>query len=153
MFLHLREPYVAPLVARPAGSRRSIATFIGIAIIAGLLGFALENVLFGARYSKALGGASAGIPFLPVYAVGGAVLAAVVPAVQPLMLPLRVAAYAGSLTAVEYGACQLDRGVGGRPSWEYANGLDAQGCIDVPHILAWGGLGLVVEQVIRILGW
>jgi len=130
-----------------------VAVFAGVVVAAGILGFAMENVIFGARYSKALGGATAGVPLLPVYAAGGAVLAVLVPVVRPLMWPLRAAIYAGSLSGVEYGACRLDIAAGGKRSWRYSDGLDAQGCVDLPHALAWGALGLLVEEVSKLIGW
>lgn len=37
---------------------------------------------------------------------------------------------------------RLDRTLPGRPSWSY--GLSGA-AVDVPHALAWGGLGLLVE--------
>lgn len=151
--LRLRPAYDPPatIVGRPEVVNR-LASFFGIVVAAGILGFVMENVIFGARYSKALDGRRGGVPFLPVYAAGGAVLASVIPAVRPLAVPLRFAAYAGSLTAVEYGACQLDRGWGSR-SWKYEEGFDSHGCVDLPHSIAWGALGVVMEQVVNAAGW
>ncbi|MEK6883765.1 MAG: hypothetical protein AABY22_29320 [Nanoarchaeota archaeon] len=125
-------------------------TTIARAATWGFLGWILENAAFGPRFSKAFGGSR--VPFLPVYAAAGAASS---------FLPLsgvgtvgRFAALAGTFTAVEFAACALDRTAGGPPSWDYdpSDGSPVGGCVDVPHVLAWGALGtaaLSAEDAIR----
>lgn len=116
----------------------------------GVVGWLLENMLTpnagraSGRYSKAFGGAR--VPFLPVYAAGGALVALAAPAAAALPLPVRGLAYAIGLSGLELAACRLDRSLPGRPSWSY--GL-SDACVDGPHALAWAGLGLAVEAAVR----
>lgn len=127
----------------------------------GVVGWALENVWSkingeGWRFSAAFGGAP--VPFLPVYAVGGATIAAVGPALKEAGLPwpLRGASYALTLGILEFAACKLDRKLlASQPeldrdnSWHYGEGeesIDGGGCVDESHVLAWGVLGLLAER-------
>lgn len=106
----------------------------------GLAGWLLENALYGSRYSKAFGGVL--VPFLPVYGTGGVLIGAAAPLLVDVPAPARVAVYAATFSGVESLACSLDRAAG--PSaWDYGDGA----CVDVPHAIGWGLLGLVAEQV------
>lgn len=120
---------------------------VGGAAISGVAGWGIENMLFGPRYSALFKGAH--VPFLPIYAAGGATVLAIAPTLKAQGLPwiARGAAYAGILTALEWTGCQLDRKSLGAHSWDYGDGDDApaEGCIDVKHAIAWGVLGLLVE--------
>jgi len=108
-------------------------------VIGGFSGWLIENLLFGERYSHVFG-KERKIPFLPVYGLGsvGVVLGA--PKIKRLPAPVRIGTYAAGLSALEYGACQLDRAMG-TPSWDYGQGA----CIDLPHAVLWGFLALVIE--------
>jgi|HubBroStandDraft_1064217.scaffolds.fasta_scaffold522281_2 hypothetical protein len=119
---------------------------VGGAAIFGLVGWGIENVLFGPRYSAVFGDRK--IPFLPIYAAGGATVLAVAPTLkaQGLPWPVRAAAYAGILTGIEWTGCQLDRKTLGARSWDYGDEAPAEGCIDVKHAVAWGALGLIAES-------
>ena len=114
----------------------------------GFAGWAIENVLFGPRYSNAFRGHR--VPFLPVYAVGGASIALLSPVIVDLPWPARAGAYAAGLTALELAACQLDRGAGPR-TWDYGGATPTGSCVDVPHAFAWGALGLAAESLIAEL--
>jgi hypothetical protein len=114
---------------------------IGRALAFGFLGWALENALFGPRYSKALGGRRLGIPFLPVYAAGGLAVGFLRPRLAGTGFPGRALAYGAALSGVELLACALDREAGGRWSWNYARNPPLLGCVDLKHALAWGVLG------------
>jgi hypothetical protein len=111
-------------------------------LIGGVAGWALENFAFGPRYSKWLGGAAVGVPFLPVYAVGGVVLGLLAPRLAQRGWWTRAAMYGASFGALEWVACQVDR-TDGRPQWSYGDGA----CVDLPHVAAWAALGLVAEKV------
>jgi hypothetical protein len=117
------------------------------ALGAGVSGWLLERVITGEpRYSHAFGGAP--VPFLPVYAAGGALVAVAAPELGSLGAPTRVLAYGAALSALELAACALDRQTG-RPTWNY----DGRGaCIDLPHAIVWGLLGLVSEASARASG-
>lgn len=110
------------------------------ALASGVLGWAGESLLFGPRYSGVFGGAK--VPFLPVYAVGGATVALLAPhlANQPALV--RAAAYGATLTALEAAAGYAERAEG-RMSWDYDGSP-----VDLKHALLWAGLGLVFEQVL-----
>lgn len=107
---------------------------------AGAAGWALENVAHPPRYSKALGGSEAKVPFLPVYAVGGLTLALLAPTIKNLPVAHRAVIYGAALTALELGAGVLDEAAGGPPSWDYG-GLK----VDPAHFALWAFLGLMVE--------
>jgi len=107
----------------------------------GLAGWALENVVFGARYSHLL----PGVPLLPIYAVGGAAISLAEPALRPVPTVGRALVYAGGLAALEASAGAIERAKG-RTSWDY-DGSPA----DVPHAFVWGLLGLVAEAMVRRL--
>lgn len=116
----------------------------------GVGGWALENALYGPRFSAMFGGAQ--VPILPIYAVGGATLLLARPLLQKLPWILRVPIYAGILTGVEFAGCQFDRHVLKACSWDYTNQACAntlQGCIDPNHSLVWGVLGILVDGI----GW
>lgn len=123
----------------------NVPRVLGVAVACGVVGWALENTLSGpGRYSKAFGGAR--IPFLPTYAIGGAAVMLAEPTLAPLPLPARFVAYAAGLSALELGACAMDRSMVGRRSWNYGPSLGG-GCVDLPHAAAWGALALMLERV------
>lgn len=107
----------------------------------GVAGWVLENALFGQRYSALL----PRVPFLPVYAVGGAAISLLEPRIQNMHPLARFFIYAGALTAVEGAAGFIER-ADGRMSWDYGGSP-----IDLPHAAAWGVLGLLTEAVIKNL--
>lgn len=133
-------------------------SLLSAALIGGLAGWTLENVLALAksepeRFSHLFQKAS--VPFLPVYAAGGAMIEALSPFLKNEKLASRAVVYAASLTALELIACKLDR-IAGDASWSYAPSGDSsslEGCVDLPHGLAWGGLGLLAERFLpRVVG-
>jgi uncharacterized membrane protein len=120
------------------------------ALAFGVAGWALENVLFGERYSAVWSGAK--VPFLPVYAFGGAAIALAAPHLKASNVPMaaRAALYAGALSGIEYAGCQIDRRTFKACSWDYSNQLckvPAEGCVDLEHAGLWGVLGLLVETL------
>lgn len=123
---------------------------LGGAALMGIGGWALENALCDEpRYSAAFKGAK--VPFLPVYALGGASVLALAPTLkaQGLPWPVRGAAYAGILSGVEWAACQVDRKTLGARSWDYGDdSIDGEGCVDLKHAIAWGALGLLAESLV-----
>ena len=115
----------------------------------GVAGWMLENAMFGQRFSALFGGRR--VPFLPVYAIGGSTALALAPRLRKANVPwpLRAAAYAALLSGVEYAGCQFERRQLGACSWDYSGAACAkpnQGCIDLPHALLWGALGLLLER-------
>jgi len=117
-----------------------LGELVAIAAMAGLTGWMIENIVSKRpRYSALL---PAGVAFLPIYAVGGLLVAVMAPRIKDVPLPLRALVYAGSLTFLESAACKLERKEG-RVSWDYHGD-----CIDLPHAAAWGALGLVAERFI-----
>jgi hypothetical protein len=139
---------IAPL---PAGL--SVAELVGKAALFGVAGWAMENALFGPRNSVAwtppdgehappASSRRVVVPFLPVYAVGGAVVLVAAQHVQNWPWPMRGALYGGVLTGLEYVACQIDRKILGAHSWDYGGGA----CVDWRHAAAWAGLGLLAER-------
>lgn len=120
---------------------------LGYAAAFGVAGWALENLLSETpRYSAAFRGKR--VPFLPVYALGGASVLVVSPTLKAQGMPAaaRAATYAGILSGVEWTACQIDRKTMCARSWDYGPDTpDGDGCVDVPHAVAWGVLGLVAE--------
>jgi len=116
----------------------------------GIAGWALENVVFGPRYSAVFGAAR--VPFLPVYAIGGSAALMIAPSLKASNVPwpLRAAAYAALLSGIEYAGCQFERRKLGACSWDYTDQKCAsprEGCIDLPHALLWGALGLLLERM------
>lgn len=111
------------------------------ALGAGVAGWALENALFGPRYSQIFG-QDVRVPFLPVYAAGGVALALAAPHLQTLAWPVRGAAYGAMLTGIE-GLSGLAERAQGRMSWDYGGGV-----IDLPHAVAWAALGLLAEPLV-----
>lgn len=129
-----------------------LAKLATVFLASGVAGWLLENVLTpnggraSGRYSKAFGGLR--VPFLPVYAAGGlaVALASRSKTFSRTSVPLRALSYAAGLSALELGACRLDRSLPGRASWSYGW---SDACVDGPHAIAWAGLGLVVETIAR----
>lgn len=121
------------------------------AALFGAGGWAIENMLSKkARYSALFKGER--VPFLPVYAFGGATVMLLAPHLRESRLPwyTRAAIYAVTLSAVEYAGCAIDRKVLGACSWDYSQGAcihPSQGCVDFGHAALWGMLGLVVEKL------
>ena len=113
----------------------------------GIAGWALESAIFGPRSSAVFGGRE--VPFLPVYAAGGIGVLLAAPQLRAAHVPwpLRAAAYAALLSAVEYAGCVMDRRMGSC-AWDYSGNACARperGCVDLKHAALWGALGLVVE--------
>jgi hypothetical protein len=117
----------------------SAETILLTALGAGFAGWLLENMLFGPRYSYHL----PGVPWLPVYAVGGAAVATIAPRIGDMNIAGRAVVYGATLTAIEGTAGTLERAEG-RRSWDYGGSP-----VDLPHAAAWAGLGLVLEGVLR----
>jgi len=118
----------------------------------GVGGWAIENAIFGPRYSSWW--RRARIPFLPVYAVGGAAVLLTAPQLKKRNVPwwVRLPIYAALLTGIEYVGCQIDRRIFNACSWDYSKqncGKPYEGCIDLKHAAVWGALGLVAEGI----GW
>src|SRR5271154_3188384 len=97
------------------------AEFAAKTALFGVGGWALENAAFGPRYSAVW--RRAHIPFLPVYAVGGATILATAPYLKSHNLPwyVRIPIYAAMLSGVEYIGCQIDRKLLNACSWDYTN--------------------------------
>jgi hypothetical protein len=108
--------------------------------VGGVVGWLIENALYGSRNSYAFD--KAPIPFLPVYGVGTATVVETASYIQDLPFLVRGMVYGVELSGIELAACQIDRSFG-PPSWDYGNGK----CIDLPHTILWGVLGLLVEQI------
>lgn len=114
----------------------------------GIGGWALENAIYGPRFSAVFGRAK--VPFLPVYAVGGATILLTKPHLKKIPWILRVPIYTALLTGIEFVGCQIDRRVLGACSWDYTNAGCAHaldGCVNVSHSLLWGALGVFVEAI------
>jgi uncharacterized membrane protein len=120
----------------------------------GVVGWVLENTFANApRYSRAF--LPRKVPFLPVYAVGGTLVALAGPAFAPLPIWCRMLAYGAGLTGLEYAACRVDRAMGGC-SWDYATPSACErptpngaGCVDASHLAAWAVLGAGVDLILR----
>jgi len=108
-------------------------------LIGGVVGWVFENALFYPRNANLFGRLP--IPFLPIYGFGAATVVATAPYLRELPAVARAGIYAGELTLLEYGACHIDRALG-PPSWDYDGN-----CVDVPHAILWGILGLGTEQL------
>lgn len=133
----------AALLAGAGLAVRRAQPVLGAALVAGVSGWLLENVAFGTRYSRAFGGAP--VPFLPVYALGGAAVAAVAPATAHWSPLARVALDTGTSTAVEFAVCKLER-ARGECSWSY--GPD-DACVDVEHSVVLGVLSSLLGEAVR----
>lgn len=147
---------------RPARERRDtlglmamkFTELLGGAALFGVAGWGMEyawRTVQGEEpyYSSAFKGAK--VPFLPVHAAGGGLVLAIAPTLreQGWPWPLRGAAYAGVLSALEWAACQTDRQMMGERSWDYGKDAPADGCVDWKHAIAWGALGLLAESLIN----
>jgi hypothetical protein len=108
--------------------------------LGGLVGWILENATSKTPRNSYLFGKRT-VPFLPVYAVGAAGIVAAAPFMSKLPLALRGGTYALGLSALELGACKLDR-ASGTASWSYPG----RACVDLPHAALWGALGLAMER-------
>lgn len=127
----------------------SLSPLARIAIIAagaGFAGWALENVSAAAqneppRYSYHF----PRLPFLPIYAAGGALVALLEPRLRNVSTAGRVVVYGATLTALEAVSGHLERRAG-RKSWDYNGAV-----VDIPHTLLWVALGLAGEQAVKRL--
>lgn len=117
----------------------SAGKVVATALFTGVAGWVLENALFGPRYSYHF----PKLPFMPVYAVGGAAIALLEPRVSHWSLPAQALVYGGTLTAIEGIAGLLERAEG-RRSWDYEGSP-----IDAPHAIAWTLLGTLVGQAVN----
>jgi len=107
-------------------------------------GWLVENALSDRpRYSAAFG--TRRVPFLPIYAAGGAAAMLIAPHLRGASTVGRFVTYAAALSALEYVGCQIDRRALGARSWDYGGG--GEGCVDLAHAAIWGALGLLVEKV------
>lgn len=125
---------------------------LAAAALGGVLGWGLLAVVTpeDPLYSKAFGRAK--VPFLPVFAAGGAAIALAAPHLRHLNMLERAAIYGLGATALELGACALDRQLlRGEPAWNYSPKGSPQnllGCVDIKHSLAWTALALGFERII-----
>jgi hypothetical protein len=110
------------------------------AAASGVLGWAGENALSKTPRHSAL---APELPFLPIYAAGGALVVLAAPHLRGQPLPVRFLAYAGLLTALEAAAGAAERAAG-RVSWDYGGSV-----VDLPHAALWGLLGLGLEAVVN----
>lgn len=118
---------------------------IASSVVGGFSGWAIENVLFASpgqpRYSALL----PGVPFLPVYAVGGAVLAGVEPFVRKSKLGVvgKFLVYGALLGGLEAVAGYAERWEG-RQTWDY-DGAPT----DLKHAALWGVVGVLSEGILK----
>lgn len=139
----------------------SASTVLLSALGAGVAGWAAENALQQLRarnlnepapathYSRAL----PGIPFLPVYAAGGAFVALTAPYLSQELSPVELfIVYGMSLSAIEYVGGRVDRALYPNlpPAWQYPkNAPPGQGSsTDIPHGLLWGLLGVGLSELV-----
>jgi uncharacterized membrane protein len=121
------------------------------AALLGAGGWAIENALSKEpRYSALFKGQR--VPWLPVYAFGGAAVMMLAPRLREKELPCvaRAAIYAVALSAIEYAGCWTDREVLGACSWDYSQehcAKPSRGCVDFKHAALWGMLGLLAEKL------
>jgi hypothetical protein len=124
---------------------------VAAGLLGGALGWAVEAVCFPEpRYSKAFGGDH--VPFLPVYAAGGAAIAAVSPYLENRSFLERAVVYGAGITALELGACALDRSLPGEPRWNYSPEGTHQnllGCVDFKHSAAFTVMSLLFEKAVN----
>jgi len=151
----------------PTGSERALVAglvgVVGVSLIPGAVPFVMKALAFGSigwliefayegrpRWSAVFG--ERRIPILPVYSFGGATVLVLAPHLAWMPILARAAIYAGTLSALEWVACTIDRSRGGC-SWNYdhtnTSCAGTDGCIDVSHAAAWGVLGLIVERAVR----
>ncbi len=107
-------------------------------LLCGVAGWALENMIRGPTYSKAFGGAK--VPFLPVYAFGGAAVIIVGSKIQHIAGWQRFLIYGGTTTLVEAVAGVLDRADGSKPSWDYDGSP-----VDLKYSLLWAAGAMAIE--------
>jgi len=130
---------------------RTASDWITGAALLGAGGWAIENALSQTpRYSAVFKGER--VPFLPVYAFGGAAVMLLAPKLREkdLAWPVRAAIYASVLSGVEYAGCFIDREVLGACSWDYSKKnceSPSWGCVDFKHAALWGMLGLAIEKI------
>lgn len=130
-----------PRRRNPAGRGARLALFV---LGSGVFGWVLERLFTGPPESYV----GSRLPFLPTYALGGAVIALSRRPLARFSVPARAAVYAASSTAIELAACKADRALG-PPSWGYGpNGA----CVDLPHALLWGVFGLAGELSAKLAG-
>ena len=113
-------------------------------VLSGIAGWTIENVKRGPTFSKAFNGAK--VPFLPVYAVGGAAVLLLLPTVAPLPIWQRFIIYGAVATAVEATAGFVDRLDGDIPSWDYDGSI-----VDLRYSALWAVGALLVEQLALIV--
>lgn len=135
-------------ISAPPPAAPSLGTVATAFVLGGLGGWILENIVSGGvpRNSPLFGGHT--VPFLPVYGLGAALVVTAAPHLQTMPILARGAVYAAGLSAVELGACAVDRALlpaHAEPSWDYGDGA----CVDVTHTVMWGLLGLGVEAITR----
>ena len=116
-----------------------IGKLVLVSVGTGVAGWVLENALFGKRQSYYF----PNLPFMPVYAAGGAAIALLSPYTDKLTPLEQAIVYGGTLTTIEAVAGALERSQG-RKSWDY-NGSP----VDLPHAVAWSLLGILVGNVVR----
>jgi len=119
-------------------------------MVFGAAGFLLENAAFGPRYSNLFRGAR--VPFLPVYAAGGAAALALAPYLRTSGLAWyeRAAVYGGMLSGIEILGCRIDRDVLDGCAWDYSGARCSDpeaGCASLTHFVLWGMMGLAVEKL------
>lgn len=125
------------------------STLVAMAAAGGVAGWATERVWRGVpHYSVAFGGAP--VPFLPVYAAGALAVALIAPHIEELPTVARASVYSSVLVGVELAACAVDRAAG-HCSWSYDGPCPVGDCIDLPHAVAWGVLGLIAEGAAHAL--
>ena len=121
-----------------------------VTLASGFAGFAAENALFCSHGAPANtcplrhSANAPNLPFLPVYAVGGAAVALLAPHLADLHPVGKALVYAGALTAVEAAAGYGERAMG-RESWDYGGSP-----VDLSHAALWGALGLGLDKLLRL---
>ncbi len=113
---------------------------LSVAAASGVIGWGIENAIFGPRHSKLF---DREVPFLPVYAAGGAAVALLSPLLEDDGALVRGAIFGTVLTGLEAVAGLAERAQG-RRSWDYGGSP-----VDLPHAIAWAGLGLGLDAVLR----
>ena len=109
-------------------------------LIGGTLGWLIEAVGHKPRFPSYL----PGIPFLPLYGAGAALVTVLRPQLEGVGPFGRFATYAVVLGALEIAGGTLECCALGQASWDYGDGR----LTDIKHAALWGGLALLAEPLL-----
>lgn len=121
-------------------------------IIYGAIGWVLDSASRSLEKRKFIEASYFGIPFMPVYGVGGLTIVLLIPVLSSYNILTKFLVYGVSLAILEYIAGVFVEKTKNKRLWDYSKSkFNLHGRTDLTRAICWGILALITEYYIHPL--